>query len=145
LEKGYTALFVKHLKLNAKPNPPIAETLRKALLTILGVVAELERAFIRERTIQGMTRLGERASILSIRDPVLPRTPNQFPTNSLQPIRTRSRKRDGGEIVTINFNTKHSVKEIYNSVNLILTYNRYDNLKLLTILTFNLNETINII
>lgn len=56
LEKEYIVLFVKHPELNAKPDSPIGEALRKALLTILGVVAELERAFIRERTIQGMLR-----------------------------------------------------------------------------------------
>jgi len=56
LEDGYTVLFVKHPELNAKPDSPIGEALRKALLTILGVVAELERAFIRERTRVGMLR-----------------------------------------------------------------------------------------
>jgi len=56
LEKGFTVLFVKHPELNAKPDSPISEALRKAILTVLGVVAELERAFIRERTIQGIAR-----------------------------------------------------------------------------------------
>jgi len=56
LEEGYTVLFVKHPELNARPDSPIGEALRKALLTILGVVAELERAFIRERTKAGMER-----------------------------------------------------------------------------------------
>jgi len=56
LEEGFTVLFVKHPELNAKPESPIGEALRKALLTILGVVAELERAFIRERTLTGLER-----------------------------------------------------------------------------------------
>jgi len=57
LEEGFTVLFVKHPELNAKPESPIGEALRKALLTILGVVAELERAFIRERTLTGLERV----------------------------------------------------------------------------------------
>jgi len=56
LEEGYNILFVKHPELNAKPDSPIGEALRKALLTVLGIVAELERAFIRERTKAGMLR-----------------------------------------------------------------------------------------
>lgn len=56
LDEGYTVLFVKHPELNARPDSPIGEALRKALLTILGVVAELERAFIRERTKAGLER-----------------------------------------------------------------------------------------
>ena len=39
LAGGYTVLFVKHPELNAKPDSPIGESLRKALLTVLGVVA----------------------------------------------------------------------------------------------------------
>ena len=54
LDEGYMVLFVKHPELNASPDSPIGEALRKALLTILGVVAELERAFIRERTKAGL-------------------------------------------------------------------------------------------
>lgn len=56
LSEGYNVLFVKHPELNTHPNSPVSEALRKALLTILGVVAELERAFIRERTIAGLAR-----------------------------------------------------------------------------------------
>ena len=56
LENGFTVLFVKHPELNAKPDSQIGEALRRALLTILGIVAELERAFIRERTRAGMAR-----------------------------------------------------------------------------------------
>ena len=56
LEEGYNVLFVKHPELNSRPDSPIGESLRRALLTILGVVADLERAFIRERTIAGMLR-----------------------------------------------------------------------------------------
>ena len=56
LKEGYTVLFVKHPELNAKPDSIIGESLRKALLTILGVVADLERAFIRERTRAGLER-----------------------------------------------------------------------------------------
>lgn len=56
LRQGYNILFVKHPELNAKPDSPIGESLRRAMLTILGVVADLERAFIRERTRAGMLR-----------------------------------------------------------------------------------------
>lgn len=56
LEGGYTVLFVKHPELNAKPDSPLSEALRKALLTMLGVVSELERAFIIERTRAGLER-----------------------------------------------------------------------------------------
>lgn len=56
LEEGFNVLFVKHPELNTSPEDPIGEALRKALLTVLGVVAELERAFIRERTRAGMLR-----------------------------------------------------------------------------------------
>ncbi|MEM4959046.1 MAG: recombinase family protein [Nanopusillaceae archaeon] len=56
LEQGYTVLFVKHPELNAKPGSPVSEALRKALLTMLGIVSELERAFIIERTRAGLER-----------------------------------------------------------------------------------------
>ncbi|MEM4592421.1 MAG: recombinase family protein [Sulfolobales archaeon] len=56
LEQGYTVLFVKHPELNAKPGSPVSEALRKALLTMLGIVSELERAFIVERTRAGLER-----------------------------------------------------------------------------------------
>jgi len=39
LEGGFNVLFVKHPELNARPDSPIGEALRKALLTILGVMA----------------------------------------------------------------------------------------------------------
>ncbi len=56
LEEGFNILFVKHPELNARPDSPIGEALRKAILTVLGVVAELERAFIRERTKAALER-----------------------------------------------------------------------------------------
>ncbi|AAY80023.1 recombinase family protein [Sulfolobus acidocaldarius] len=56
LEKGYNVLFVKHPELNVTQSSPIGEALRKALLVLLGAVAELERAFIRERTVSGLAR-----------------------------------------------------------------------------------------
>lgn len=56
LENGYTVLFVKHPELNARPDSPVSEALRKALLTMLGVVSELERALIIERTRAGLER-----------------------------------------------------------------------------------------
>jgi len=56
LEEDYNVLFVKHPELNAKPDSPLGEAIRKAILTVLGVVAELERAFIRERTKAGLER-----------------------------------------------------------------------------------------
>jgi len=56
LEEGFTILFVKHPELNAKPDSPVSEALRKAMLTLLGVVAEMERAFIAERTKAALER-----------------------------------------------------------------------------------------
>lgn len=56
LERGYTVLFVKHPELNVTPDSPVSEALRKSLLAILGVVSELERAFIVERTRAGLER-----------------------------------------------------------------------------------------
>jgi len=56
LERGFTVLFVKHPELNAQPGSPLGEALRRALLVLLGVVAEMERAFISERTKAAMER-----------------------------------------------------------------------------------------
>lgn len=56
LENNYNVLFIKHPELNARPNSPVSEALRKALLTMLGIVSELERAFIIERTRAGLER-----------------------------------------------------------------------------------------
>jgi len=56
LERGFTVLFVKHPELNAQPGSPLGEALRKAILVLLGVVAEMERAFISERTKAAMER-----------------------------------------------------------------------------------------
>jgi len=56
LKDGFTVLFVKHPELNAQPGSPIGEALRRAILVLLGVVAEMERAFIRERTKAAMER-----------------------------------------------------------------------------------------
>jgi len=56
LEEGFTVLFVKHPELNAQPDNPLGEALRKAILVLLGVVAEMERAFISERTKAAMER-----------------------------------------------------------------------------------------
>ena len=69
LEEGYNIVFVKHPELNAKPDTPLGEALRKALLTILGVVAELERAFIRERTKAGL-EMAKRRGVRLGRKPV---------------------------------------------------------------------------
>lgn len=55
-EKGYVIFFVKHPELNAQPDNPIGQAIRKAIITMLGVVAELERAFIIERTKAGLER-----------------------------------------------------------------------------------------
>lgn len=49
-------MFVKHPELNAKPGSPVSEALCKVLLTMLGIVSELERAFIIERTRAGLER-----------------------------------------------------------------------------------------
>jgi len=59
LEDGFTVLFVKHPELNVKPDSYVAEALRKAMLALLGIAAEMERAFIRERTRAGMKRAKE--------------------------------------------------------------------------------------
>jgi len=57
LSEGFTVLFVKHPELNTTgSNTPVSEALRKAILTVLGIVSELERAFIRERTLTGLER-----------------------------------------------------------------------------------------
>lgn len=56
LENGYTVLFVKHPELNTRPDSAISDALRKALITMLGIVSELERAFIIERTRAGLER-----------------------------------------------------------------------------------------
>jgi len=56
LRDGFTVLFVKHPELNAQPGSPIGEALRRAILVLLGVVAEMERAFIRERTKAAIER-----------------------------------------------------------------------------------------
>ncbi len=69
LENGYTVLFVKHPELNARPDSPVSEALRKALLTMLGVVSELERALIIERTKAGLERAKQQGKHLG-RKPV---------------------------------------------------------------------------
>lgn len=57
LENGYQVLFVKHPELNATADEsPMREALRKAILTILAIVAEMERAMIRERTLSALER-----------------------------------------------------------------------------------------
>ncbi|MEM4889620.1 MAG: recombinase family protein [Thermosphaera sp.] len=56
LEQGFDVLFIKHPELNARPGSAVSEALRKALLTMLGIVSELERAFIVERTRAGLER-----------------------------------------------------------------------------------------
>jgi len=56
LKDGFTVLFVKHPELNAQPDSPLGEALRRAILVLLGVVAEMERAFISERTKAAMER-----------------------------------------------------------------------------------------
>ena len=49
-ERGYDILFVKHPELNITQASPLGETIRKAIIAVLSIVAEMERAFIRERT-----------------------------------------------------------------------------------------------
>jgi DNA invertase Pin-like site-specific DNA recombinase len=55
-EKGYDILFVKHPELNVVQASPLGETIRKATLALLGIAAEMERAFIRERTKSALAR-----------------------------------------------------------------------------------------
>jgi len=55
-EKGYDILFVKHPELNVTQASPLGETIRKATLALLGIAAEMERAFIRERTKSALAR-----------------------------------------------------------------------------------------
>ncbi|MEM0458975.1 MAG: recombinase family protein [Thermofilaceae archaeon] len=77
LENGYTVLFVKHPELNARPDSPVSETLRKALLTMMGIVSELERALIIERTRAGL----ERARLEGKR---LGRKPTEIPVDKVK-------------------------------------------------------------
>ena len=55
-EKGYDILFVKHPELNVVQASPLGEAIRKATLALLGIAAEMERAFIRERTKSALAR-----------------------------------------------------------------------------------------
>jgi DNA invertase Pin-like site-specific DNA recombinase len=55
-ERGYDVLFVKHPELNVVQASPLGETIRKATLALLGIAAEMERAFIRERTKSALAR-----------------------------------------------------------------------------------------
>lgn len=72
LEDGYTVLFVKHPELNARQDSPVGEALRKALLTMLCIVAELERAFIIERTRAGLERARAQGKKLGRRQVPIP-------------------------------------------------------------------------
>lgn len=72
LERGYTVLFVKHPELNVTPDSPVSEALRKSLLAILGVVSELERAFIVERTRAGLERVRREGKRLGRRPVEIP-------------------------------------------------------------------------
>ena len=55
-ERGYDILFVKHPELNITQASPLGETIRKAIIAVLSIVAEMERAFIRERTKVAIAR-----------------------------------------------------------------------------------------
>ncbi|MEM4959103.1 MAG: recombinase family protein [Nanopusillaceae archaeon] len=79
LEQGFDVLFIKHPELNARPGSAVSEALRKALLTMLGIVSELERAFIVERTRAGL----ERAKREGIR---LGRRPVEIPMDKVQDL-----------------------------------------------------------
>ena len=59
LGEGFTVLFVKHSELNARPETPLGEALRKAILALLSIAAEIERASIRKRIRVGMRRAKE--------------------------------------------------------------------------------------
>jgi len=57
IEKGFNVIFVKHPELNiSSEDSYIAQTMRKAMLTLLAAFAEMERSFIRERTKAGLER-----------------------------------------------------------------------------------------
>jgi len=57
IEKGFNVFFVKHPELNINNEDSyIAQTMRKAMLTLLAAFAEMERSFIRERTKAGLER-----------------------------------------------------------------------------------------
>ena len=64
LERGYSVLFIKHPELNVRKESPLGEAMRKALLVLLGVVAEFEHALIRERTKQGLERARREGKII---------------------------------------------------------------------------------
>jgi DNA invertase Pin-like site-specific DNA recombinase len=55
-ERGYDILFVKHPELNITQTSPLGETIRRAIIAVLSIVAEMERAFIRERTKSALAR-----------------------------------------------------------------------------------------
>jgi len=55
-DRGYSVFFVMHPELNATPNNPLGEVIKKVVLTVLGAAAEMERAFIRERTKAAIAR-----------------------------------------------------------------------------------------
>ena len=55
-DRGYDILFIKHPELNVMQSSPLGETIRKATLALLGIAAEMERAFARERTKTALAR-----------------------------------------------------------------------------------------
>ena len=55
-DRGYDILFIKHPELNVMQSSPLGESIRKATLALLGIVAEMERAFARERTKTALAR-----------------------------------------------------------------------------------------
>jgi len=115
LEEGFTVLFVKHPELNAKPESPIGEALRKALLTILGVVAELERAFIRERTLTGL----ERARKEGVR---LGRKPVEIPLDLVRKYRKQGLSKKA--IYTI-LTSQGYLKYVERGYSKVLSYDRF--------------------
>lgn len=72
LENGFNVLFVKHPELNGSGSSPVSEAMRRGILTMLGVMAELERAFIIERTKAGLERAKKEGKKLGRRPIDLP-------------------------------------------------------------------------
>lgn len=80
VENGFTVLFVKHPELNIRSDTPLGEVTRKAILSLLSVLAEVERVFIRERTREGL----ERARRMGVR---LGRKPVEIPWDKVEELR----------------------------------------------------------
>lgn len=55
-ERGFNIMFVSHPELNSTQPSGLADTMRKLIITVLSVAAEIERKMIIERTKAGLAR-----------------------------------------------------------------------------------------